>query len=246
MRRFLIKIQYLGKNYKGFQLQKNTLEATIQGEIEKALKQVFKEDIKIFASGRLDGGANAEALTAHFDSDNKIATYKVAGAINHFLPSDISIIDAKEVETNFHARYNVKQKTYRYNMYVSRYSLPLIDDRAMQILNEPDISLMQQASKFFIGKHDFSSFMNKGSSIKTTVREVKTLEIIKHNNMITVSICGSGFLYNMVRIIVGTLLDAGYKKIEPIQVKDILVGKNRALAGKMVEAKGLTLLSVEY
>ena len=88
--------------------------------------------------------------------------------------------------------------------------------------------------------------MNKGSSIKTTVREVKTLEIIKHNNMITVSICGSGFLYNMVRIIVGTLLDAGYKKIEPIQVKDILVGKNRALAGKMVEAKGLTLLSVEY
>ena len=246
MRRFLITIEYLGKNYKGFQLQKNTKLPTVQKVIEDALKEVFKENIKIFASGRLDGGANAKALTAHFDVDNKILTYKIPNAINHFLPSDISITSVEEVDSNFHARYSVKQKTYKYDMYVSRYALPLVDDKMLRLLEEPDIALMLEGSKYLVGTHDFSSFMNKGSSIKTTVREIKTINIEKQENIITLTICGSGFLYNMVRIMVGTLLDVGYKKIEPAQVKSILEKKDRHFAGKMVEAKGLTLLNVEY
>jgi tRNA pseudouridine38-40 synthase len=246
MRRFLITIQYLGKNYNGFQLQKNTNLPTVQKVIEEALKQVFKQKIKIFASGRLDAKANAKALTAHFDVDNKILVSKIPAALNHFLPGDVSITNVEEVANDFHARYNVKQKTYSYSIYISRYNLPLIDDRAMQVLKEPDIELMLKGSEYLLGTHDFSSFMNKGSSIKTTVREVKSITIEKQNNITTLTICGSGFLYNMVRIIVGTLLNVGYKKIEPAQVKNILDKKDRHFAGKMVEAKGLTLVSVEY
>ena len=246
MRRFLITIQYLGKNYNGFQLQKNTNLPTVQKVIEEALYQVFKQKIKIFASGRLDAKANAKALTAHFDIDNKILARKIPAALNHFLPEDVSITNVEEVASHFHARYNVKQKTYSYSMYVSRYNLPLINDRAMQILKEPDIELMLRGSKYLLGTHDFSSFMNKGSSIKTTVREVKSIRIEKQNDLITLTICGSGFLYNMVRIIVGTLLDVGYNKIAPEEVKNILDKKDRHFAGKMVEAKGLTLISVEY
>lgn len=246
MRRFLITIQYLGKNYNGFQLQKNTKLPTVQKIIENALKEVFKEEVKIFSSGRLDALANAKALTAHFDVDNKILTSKIPAAINHFLPDDVSIVNVKEVSTDFHARYNVKQKTYSYSMYISRYNLPLLNDTALQIVEELDIELMLKGSRCLLGTHDFSSFMNKGSSIKTTVREVKSLTIEKKENIITLTICGSGFLYNMVRIIVGTLLDVGYKKIEPQEVENILEKKDRRFAGKMVAAKGLTLLNVEY
>jgi len=175
MRRFLITIEYVGTNYNGLQLQKNEKRNTVQGEIEKALKQVFLTDVKMFSSGRLDAGVHSLGLMAHFDVENNIETRKIANALNHYLPSDISVICVKEVPLDFHARYNVTQKTYEYRMYVSEFRRATYDDRALQLYKMPNIALMQQACNYLLGTHDFSAFMSQKSSVKTTVRTIKQL-----------------------------------------------------------------------
>lgn len=246
MRRFLVTIEYIGTNYNGFQLQKNKALKTVEDELNKALKQVFLCDIKVIASGRLDAGVHSKNLKAHFDVESSIKVEKVANAINHFLPEDISIIEAVEVSLNFHARYSVKQKTYEYTMYVSEHRHAILDIFAKQLYVMPDVLLMQKASEYLLGTHDFSSFMNKNSSIKSTTRTIKRINFEQKDNVITMSICGNGFLYNMVRIIMGTLLNVGYGKTKPEEIKTILEKKDRKYAGKMVEAKGLSLTLVEY
>lgn len=246
MIRYLITIQYLGKKFSGFQAQKDNSVVTVQGEIEKAIKEVFKKNITIFASGRLDRGVNAVALMAHFDVEDTVPEYKLIGAINNYLPKEIRIIALKKVANDFHARYMVKQKTYRYSMYVSNCELPLLGERAIRLFKQPNLKAMKKASKVFLGKHDFSAFMSKNSSIKTTVRTIKFIKFKQINNNITMDICGDGFLYNMVRIIVGTLLDVGYSKTTIKQLKNILESKQRKNAGKMVEGYGLQLLNIEY
>lgn len=246
MRRFLITIQYVGTHYNGFQLQPVHPLKTVQGQIEAALEKIFLKNVKIFASGRLDAGVSAQGLKAHFDVENDIKINKIITGLNHFLPLDISITNVEEVPSTFHARYNVTQKTYEYKMYVSKNRLALLEDRYTQIYKMPDIELMKKASKYLLGTHDFSAFMNQGSSIKTTVRTIKKINIKEKDNIVTVTITGKSFLYNMVRIIVGTLLEIGYEKKCPEDIVTILESKNRKNAGKMLEAKGLTLLSVEY
>jgi|AntRauTorckE6833_2_1112554.scaffolds.fasta_scaffold35927_2 tRNA pseudouridine38-40 synthase len=246
MKRYLITIEYLGKNYNGYQLQKDANIITVQGTIQTALQQVFKKHINIFASGRLDSKANAKALKAHFDVDSKIPFYKLKGAINNYLPDDISIIDLQQVDNNFHARYHTKEKTYVYTMYVSRHKHPFIHDVSLQLYTQPNLKLMKKASKYLVGTHDFSAFSSKGSSVKTSTRTVKSIKLKQKNNIITLTISGNGFLYNMVRIITGTLLQVGYKNIKPDYIKTILKSKKRSKAGKLVTAKALTLTNVKY
>jgi tRNA pseudouridine38-40 synthase len=246
MKRFLINIEYLGTNYNGFQLQKSKTLKTVQGELENALKQVFLKEVKVFSCGRLDAGVHALSLKAHFDVESGIKAVQVPHAINHFLPLDISVTSAKEVDENFHARFQVKQKTYQYNLYVSKYRHATKDVNSMQLVKKPNITLMKEAIQYFLGTHDFTAFSNKNSSIKTTVRTVNSLTIEEAGDRITITISGKAFLYNMVRIIVGTLLEVGYGKFLPEQITQIINSKSRDNAGKMVEAKGLTLISVEY
>lgn len=246
MRRILIIVQYIGTNYNGFQKQPDPKLKTVEGMLNIAFKEVFREDVKLIASGRLDAGVSAAMLPIHFDTENKIPLWKVKGAINRFLPKDIRVFKTEEVDENFHARFSVKQKTYRYSMYVSPDEMPFLEHDHYRLNTMPDVDLMKEASKYLIGQHDFSAFMSKKSSIKTTVRNISNIEIIKNNTGIYLNITGNGFLYNMVRIIMGTLLDVGYGKIKPVKVQEILESKARKNAGKKAPGHALMLLSVEY
>lgn len=245
MKKFLITIQYLGKNYFGFQKQDNE-PRTIQGIIEKALKDLTGEIIEIFASGRTDAGVSAYAQTAHFESETTIPANKIPFALNAMLPDDIKIIECKEVPNDFHARFNVKKKTYVYNIYFGPHLLPFYDEHAYWIKKQPNIKLMKQCAKILEGKHNFKCFMSSGGQSKTFERIIYYIDIQQKNNFITIEVCGNGFLYNMVRIIVGTLLEVGSKKKTLDDVKFALEKQDRSLAGFLVPAKGLYLKEVKY
>lgn len=245
MKKFLITIQYLGKNYFGFQKQDNE-PRTIQGIIEKALYNLTKENIEIFASGRTDAGVSAYAQTAHFESATTIPASKIPFALNERLPSDIKVIDCKEVASNFHARFDVKKKTYVYNIYFSPHMLPFYEERSYWIKKQPNIKLMKQCAKMLEGKHNFKCFMSSGGQSKTFERIIYYIDIQQKANFITVEVCGSGFLYNMVRIIVGTLLEVGNKKKSLEDVKIAMEKQDRSLAGFLVPAKALYLKEVKY
>ena len=244
MKRFLITIQYLGKNYQGFQRQKD--EPTIQKEIEDALKKVFGTNIEIFASGRTDAGVNAVAQTAHFDVDTNIMAVKIPFAVNQYLPNDVKVIACKEVDSNFHARFNVRKKTYEYHMYVSEHILPLLDETSYQLKKQPNIELMKKASKVLEGEHNFKAFASSGNQTKDFTRRIFEIKVSQKERQMTITVSGNGFLYNMVRIIVGTLLEVGYSRKTIEDVKKLLVNQDRTKAGYLVPSKALFLKEVKY
>lgn len=245
MKKFLITIQYLGKNYFGFQKQDNE-PRTIQQVIEDALHNLTGEHIEIFASGRTDAGVSAYAQKAHFESETTIPASKIPFALNEKLPDDIKITDCQEVPKDFHARFDVKKKTYVYNLYFSPHLLPFYDERSYWIKKQPNIKLMKQCAHLIEGKHNFKCFMSSGGQSKTFERTIYYIDIQQKGNFITIEVCGSGFLYNMVRIIVGTLLEVGNKKKTLDDVKTAMEKQDRSLAGFLVPAKGLYLKDVKY
>ncbi len=245
MKRFLITIQYDGKNYFGFQIQENE-QKTIQQVIEDTMNGLFNEKIEIFASGRTDAGVSALAQTAHFDSETTIPAEKIPFALNERLPNDIKIIDCVEVDKDFHARFNVKKKTYVYSTYFSKHLLPLFDEKSFWLKKCPSVKLMKECAKILEGKHNFKGFMSSGGQAKTFERIIYYIDIQQKDNLITFEVCGNGFLYNMVRIIVGTLLEVGLKKKTIEDVKNILSSGDRTKAGFLVPAKALMLKSVKY
>lgn len=244
MRRILITIEYKGTNYKGWQMQKGL--PTIQGELTKVLETVCKHNIKLYGSGRTDEGVHAIAQTAHFDCDCTIPDDKFAFCCNPFLPEDIKIINSKQVEGNFHARYDCKQKTYLYKMYCGNVQRPLRHDFYGFVPYKLNIKNMQKACEYLIGEKDFSAFMATGCTVKTTVRKIYSINIIQNNDEIYFEICGKGFLRNMVRIIVGTLVDIGRGKIKAENMQEIINSKDRNKAGFTASPNGLYLKSVKY
>lgn len=244
MKKYLITLQYLGAKYSGFQKQKNAI--SIQEIVENAIEKVVKSKVEIFASGRTDAGVNAIAQTAHFTCETSVPADKFPLAVNPFLPEDIKIIDCKEVNKDFHARYDVKKKTYEYHCYVSPVELPLINSTSFQLKKQPNIKLMQKASEILVGEHNFKAFMSSGGTQKSFTRKIFYIDISYKNNDIKIEVCGNGFLYNMVRIIVGTLLEVGYKRKTIEDVKIALEKQDRSLSGFLVPAKALFLKSVKY
>lgn len=245
MERYKLVIQYDGKNFCGFQVQPE--KRTIQGEIEKALEFLLKENVKIYASGRTDAEVSALAQVAHFDTEKSVDEKKLEASLNAILPDDIAITKVEKVDESFDARFSVKRKTYQYRFYVSRYELPLLRGRALRINDYADISLMQEACEFLLGEHDFKSFVARKSGKTDFVRTIYDAKIAKlDDGMFAFEITGNGFLYNMVRIIFGTLLQVGYKKLAPSKVKDIIDAKDRTKAGRTVPAFALVLKNVEY
>ena len=244
MKRYLCTVQYLGKNYCGYQSQDNGV--SIQQKIEEALEIAFKQKIEIFASGRTDAGVNAYAQTFHFDADSTIPAPKVPFAVNMFLPEDIKILDCKQVADNFNARFDVKKKTYEYNIYVSPVELPVKNVFAYHIQKMPDIDKMKQCANLLVGEHNFKAFMSAGGQSKTFVRKIYLIKIKQKKNDISVEVTGNGFLYNMVRIIVGTLLEVGFGRKTIEDVKKALDTQQRKLAGYLVPAHALFLKSVKY
>ncbi len=244
MKKYLCVVQYVGKNYCGFQKQNNG--NSIQQEIEKAIETATKQKSEIFASGRTDAGVNAIAQTFHFESNTTIPADKLPFAINQFLPNDIKILSAKQVEQDFHARFSVKNKTYQYRAYVSQVELPLKNEQSFWLKKQPDIKKMKSAAKLLVGEHNFKAFMSAGGQAKTFVRKIFSIKISQKKEDIFFEIKGNGFLYNMVRIIVGTLLEVGYEKKTKSDVKQILESQDRKNAGFLTPSYALFLKEVEY
>lgn len=240
-----LTVTYDGTNYCGWQVQPNKI--TVQQTLEDALYKLTGEKIKVVGSGRTDAGVHAEGQVAHFERENdNIPPEKYAIALNIILPDDVKVISSERVDDDFSARRSAKRKTYVYRTYVSSAILPLKDRFALQIEKQPNVSAMRECARLIEGEHDFKAFCASGSEVKTTTRTVYSIDIIESGNEITFSVTGSGFLYNMVRIIVGTLLAVGRGKIGKSEVMDMLNTGKRSLGGKTIPAKGLCLKQVEY
>jgi len=242
VKNILVGVAYKGTNYAGWQRQNNALG--IQEVIENALEEISQEKCEIFASGRTDAGVHA--LEQCFSVKTKFPPNKLPIALNSKLPDDIRILWAKEVEPNFHARFSAHKKTYIYKVKSETIQSPFDYDTTTYIPQKLSLQKMQEAALFLIGIHNFKAFCSAGTSVPTFEREIYYLNITKENNLYTFEICGNGFLYNMVRIIVGTLIDVGKGKIPPQKIKEILNSQQRENAGKTMPAKGLFLKKVEY
>ncbi len=210
MRNIKLIIEYDGKGFNGWQKQPN--KPNIQGEIENAIERITGERVELYASGRTDAGVHAIAQTANFKTNSNIPIEKLCLAINSQLKKSIVIKEAKEVEEDFHCRYNCKGKKYRYVINNSLNGSAIYRGLEYHMPIKLDVEKMKEASKFFIGTHDFKAFKSSGTSSKSSVRQIYTAEVIEDGERIKIELTGSGFLYNMVRIISGTLVDVGLRK----------------------------------
>ena len=243
--RVKIEISYLGDGYSGFQVQKN--KSTIQSEIEKVLFEIFSYNISIVASGRTDAGVSAISQVAHFDLNEDIDVSRLYKRMNAMLPLDIRILSSEKVSADWHARYSAKKKTYCYNFYVSQVIIPYFDKHSLNVGVELNIEAMQKACEYLIGEHDFSAFCASNTNVVNKSRIIYDAKIIQQsNNCFYFEITGNGFLYNMVRIIFGTLLQVGLGKISPKEFSAVIEGKDRNRAGRTAPSKGLFLKSVCY
>ena len=245
MRNIRITIEYDGKDFNGWQKQPNKLN--IQGEIEKAIENITGEKVELYASGRTDAGVHSLGQVANFKTESKIPIEKMAIAINSQVKNSIRIVKAEEVDENFHSRYNCKKKTYRYVINNSSYGSAVYRNFEYHMPVKLDYDKMKKAIKYFEGEHDFSSFKSSGTSSKSSVRTIYKAEVKQmSNDKIWIELTGNGFLYNMVRIIAGTLVEVGLGKIKAEEINDIMESKRRENAGKTLPPQGLYLVNVEY
>ena len=245
MRNIKLTIEYDGKDFNGWQKQPTKLN--IQGTIEQAIKIVTGEDVDLMASGRTDAGVHAFGQVANFKTNSNIPIEKIPIAINSNLKKSIRIISAEEVDERFHSRLTCKRKTYRYVINNSEFSSAIYRNLETHIPQKLDIEKMKQAAKYFEGEHDFKAFKASGTSSKSSVRTIYKARVYEMpNNRIYIELTGNGFLYNMVRIIAGTLVDVGTGKIQPEYIEKIIESKDRSLAGKTLQPNGLYLLEVNY
>ena len=245
MRNIKLTIMYDGKDFNGWQKQPNKLN--IQGTIEKVLSEMTGEEIELNASGRTDAGVHSFGQVANFKTNSKIPIEKFPIAINSKIKKSIVITNAEEVEERFHSRYNCKRKTYRYVIDNSEFPTPMYRYLEYHIPNKLNIEAMKKAAKYFEGEYDFKAFKSSGTSSKSSVRTIYKAEVKKaENNRIYIELTGNGFLYNMVRIISGTLVEVGFGKIKPEEIKTIIESKDRQKAGKTLPAHGLYLMNVNY
>lgn len=244
MRNIKLTIEYDGKDFNGWQKQPNKLN--IQGTIEQAIKMVTKEDIELIASGRTDAGVHALGQVANFKTNSKIPIDKIPVAINSNLKKSIRIKSAEEAEERFHSRLTCKRKTYRYIINNSFEGTAIYRNLETHIPIKLDVYKMQKAIKFFEGEHDFKAFKASGTSSKSSIRTIYEGNVYEKEDRIYIELTGNGFLYNMVRIISGTLVDVGMGKILPEEIQEIIKEGKRERAGKTLPPQGLYLVKVEY
>lgn len=242
--RYKILISYDGRNYSGF--QKQVEHDTIQQRLETALSNVLKQEINIIASGRTDAGVSAIEQVCHFDIENELNEKRLVGHVNSLLPEDIRVLACNKTNEDFHARFNAKRKTYEYYFYVGNI-IPVYDSFASNIGYNIDIERMKGACAYFLGEHDFSGFCASNTAVSDKVRTIYECAISEvSDNLYRLTITGNGFLYNMVRIIMGTLVYVGLGKIQIQQLGQIISSRDRSKTGKTMPSKGLCLKKVEY
>ncbi len=245
MRNIKLTIEYDGKEFNGWQKQPNKLN--IQGTIEKAIEKITGEETNLIASGRTDAGVHALGQVANFKTNSNIPIEKIPIAINSNIKKSIVIKTAEEVDEKFHSRLTCKQKTYRYIINNTKQGTAIYRNLETHIPVKLDIKKMKKAIKYFEGQHDFKAFKASGTSSKSSIRTIYKAEIIeKENERIWIELTGNGFLYNMVRIIAGTLVDVGLGKISPEEIPNIIKSKKRENAGKTLKPQGLYLVEVKY
>jgi tRNA pseudouridine38-40 synthase len=244
MKRIKLVVAYDGTKYHGWQIQPNG--NTIEGELNKALSELLGEKIQVIGASRTDAGVHALCNVAVFDTENQMPPGKISYALNARLPEDIRVTNSCQVENDFHPRHINSRKTYEYKIWNAEFPNPMNRLYTHFTYASLDLRLMQEASAYLVGEHDFKSFCSVNTVVESTVRTIYSLDIVKEDNLLTIRVSGNGFLYNMVRIIVGTLLEAGQGKIEPISIRTIIEAKERSAAGPTAPAKGLTLTKYEY
>ncbi|MDO4401357.1 MAG: tRNA pseudouridine(38-40) synthase TruA [Clostridiaceae bacterium] len=244
MRNIKLTIEYDGTRYYGWQRQ--PIGNTIQQEVEKAISKVIKEYVEVIGSSRTDSGVHAKGYVANFKTNVKMPAEKFRDAINCKLPRDIVIIKSEEVDLDFHARYSSKGKTYCYTILNREYPCAINKDYVYYYRWKLNVEEMKKACKYFLGTHDFKAFQTPGGSVKTSIRTISDLHIETNVDKIKIYISADGFLYNMVRIIVGTLILVGSNKIKEDFVKNIIESGVRQNAGKCAPANGLCLEKVFY
>ncbi|MBY0121949.1 tRNA pseudouridine(38-40) synthase TruA [Bacillus sp. S/N-304-OC-R1] len=245
MKRYKCIVAYDGTKFSGYQVQPQ--KRTIQSEIEDALKKLHKgKEVKVSASGRTDAGVHAKGQVIHFDSELNIPLPKWDIALNSLLPDDIVILGTEEANSTFHARFDATGKEYRYFLKLSSQRDPFTRDYAYQYPYPLNLESMKAAAAFLIGTYDFTSFCSAKTEVEDKVRELKEIELIEEDESLVFRFVGNGFLYNMVRILVGTLLEVGAGNLEPYSMTEILEKKDRSFAGKTAPAHGLYLWRVFY
>ena len=228
----------------GWQKQPNKLN--IQGEIERAIEEITGEKIELVASGRTDAGVHSLGQIANFKTNSNIPIEKIPIAINTKLKRSIRILEAEEVDEKFHSRYNCKRKTYRYIINNSKNGTAIYRNLQYNFAEKLDEKKMNNAIKYFLGEHDFKGFKASGTSSKSSVRIIYSGKVERKEDLVIIELTGNGFLYNMVRIIAGTLLEVGLGKIKPEDIKNIIESEDRQKAGKTLPPQGLYLVNVEY
>jgi len=244
MRNIKLKIEYDGKDFNGWQKQPTKLN--IQGEIERAIKDITGEEVDLIASGRTDAGVHAFGQVANFKTTSSIPVEKFPIALNTKLKRSVRIVEAEEVDERFHSRYNCKRKTYRYIINNSKNGTAIYRNLEYNFSQKLDVDKMNKASKYFEGEHDFKGFKASGTSSKSSVRIIYEAKVYKENDRVIIELTGNGFLYNMVRIISGTLIEVGIGKILPEEIAEIIQSGDRERAGKTLPPNGLYLANVEY
>ncbi len=244
MKRVKLIVAYDGTNYCGWQVQPNG--NTIEAELNRHLSELLGEEIKVTGASRTDAGVHAMGNVAVFDTSARMPAEKISYAMNTRLPSDIRIQGSEEVAPDFHPRFCETRKTYEYRICNRRFANPCERLYSLFYYWDLDEKRMQQAGNYLIGTHDFTSFCTNRPEIPNRIRTIETLDVMRAGEMITVRICGNGFLYNMVRIIVGTLLRVGSGQMEPEEIPKILEAKDRGLAGETARPEGLMLKQIEY
>ncbi len=241
---YRLRLMYDGTNYAGWQRQQNA--KTIQGELEAALSVITRETVSTVGVSRTDAGVHAADYTANVHLENPVDEYKLLRGVNALLPKDIRLMQVNPCDEAFSARFDSLKKTYLYRIDTSLYGNVFYKNYAWHVPHKLDVAAMQKAADCFLGSHDFSGFMAQGGSSKTFTRTIYESAIVQEDSLLTYRITGNGFLYNMVRIIAGTLVFVGKGKIAPDDLPAIILSKDRTQAGMTAPAHGLTLYKAYY
>ncbi len=244
MRRLLVTIRYDGSAYHGYQVQNNAL--TVQEVFQNAVEKVFGIRLDVKGCSRTDSGVHANMYCISFDTDMNISTESVILALNTYLPDDIAAFDCKEVSFDFHPRYNCKSKEYLYKIYNGKYRNPFYSKYSLWYRWELDAEYLNKEAQAFVGKYDYLGFCSVKSDVEDSVREIYSCRVWREGDFVYFKVCGDGFLYNMVRIMVGTLLFISEGKIKSGELQSVILSKNRKKAGKTAPPQGLYLNKVSY
>ncbi len=245
MKRVMLRVAYEGTHYHGWQIQPGNV-VTVEGVLNRTLSGLTGEEVQVIGASRTDAGVHALGNVAVFDTESHIPGEKFSYALNQRLPEDIVVQESREVPGDFHPRYQKCRKTYEYTILNRRFPLPEYRNTAMFYYGGLDVEKMSRAGKAFVGEWDFAGFCSAGAQVQTTVRKIYDLQVERAGELVRIRVEGNGFLYNMVRIIAGTLLEVGKGKIPPERMGEIIIAKDRSLAGPTAPAKGLRLVEIRY